>query len=55
MEYVTRKRLSALGITQNLADLDCITAEALMCVDMEYAAYEADEAKKASLRSKGRR
>jgi len=47
---VARKRLTALGFTEPLSELDCITADILLFIDIEYAALMADEAKKFSKR-----
>lgn len=54
VEYVTRKRLAALGMYEPLGDVDCITAEALLFIDAEYAGLEAEKAAKQN-KAKGRR
>jgi hypothetical protein len=48
MEYITRMRLKTLGFTDNLDDLDCITAEALLVIDGAVEQLKADEMKKAA-------
>lgn len=49
-EYVSRMQFAKLGITQPLAELDCLSADALLTVAAEYAEAEADQTKKASRR-----
>lgn len=53
MEYMARRRLAALGFQDNMDNLDCITAEALLHIDAEVHALEAEEQKK-MISSKGR-
>lgn len=48
MEYITRMRLKTLGFTDNLDDLDCITAEALLVIDGAVEQLKAEEMKKAA-------
>lgn len=54
IEYMTRKQLAALGFQQRLEDLDFITAETMMVIDLEYASLMAEEQKKALKRKGGR-
>lgn len=59
LEYIARSRLAKLGFTQSLGELDCITADALLMVDLEYAEIQAKEQKaamdKVKVKGKGRR
>lgn len=55
LEYTMRKQLAALGFEQRFDDLDCLTAEALILIDAEYAGVMADEQKKAMRSHKGGR
>lgn len=56
VEYVTRKRLAALGMYEPLSEVDCITAEAMMFIEAEYASLEVEKAAKQNKgKSKGRR
>lgn len=48
MEYITRMRLKSLGFTDDLASLDCITAEALLVIDGAVEEMKAEEMKKSS-------
>ena len=48
MEYITRMRLQTLGFQDNLDDLDCLSAEALLVIDGAVEEVKAEEMKKAS-------
>lgn len=46
MEYVSRQRLAKLGFMDDLNELDCLTADALLLIDAEVHAAQADLLKK---------